>query len=200
MFSGIVEAVGSLETLEAREGGIRLSVRTPELWPKLENGGSLSVSGVCLTVASKKMENIVCMDVVPETAAKTTLGDLKEGGRVNLELPLRLSDLVGGHLVSGHIDGVGKVVSIRPEGEGKRMSIRPPSGLMKYVAYKGSVAIAGVSLTVAAIGEENFDVALIPYTLDKTTLGELEAGARVNLEADLVAKYLERLLAAHGKN
>lgn len=186
--------------VESRKGGSRLSVEAPELWPALENGGSLSVSGVCLTVASREKENIVCLDVVPETMARTTLGDLKRGSRVNLELPLRLSDLVGGHLVSGHVDGVGDVIAVRPEGEGKRMTIRPPADLMKYVAYKGSVAVAGVSLTVASAGDGIFEVALIPYTLNKTTLGELGDGARVNLEADLIAKYVERLLGAHGGN
>ncbi len=199
MFSGIVEAVGTVTAVEPRQGGVRLSIQAGRLWPELKEGSSLSVSGVCLTVTSKADGGVVFLDVVPETIARTTLSDLKNRSRVNLEMSLRLDDRLGGHLVSGHIDGVGAIVEIKPEGDGKRMIIRPPAELNKYIVYKGSVAVAGVSLTVAAAGSDVFEVALIPYTLENTTLGENMPGDRVNLEADMVAKYVERLLGARSE-
>lgn len=187
MFTGLVQAVGTVASVERRGVGVRLGI-DPGAWeyrPAL--GDSISISGCCLTVAG--LEGAVwAFDVVPETLAKTTLGELAPGSRVNLEHAATPTTLLGGHVVQGHVDGVGVVESVTTESEW-RVRVRPPAGLMEYMTPKGSVCVEGVSLTLARVEpREWFEVALIPTTLEKTTLGNLRTGSRVNLEADVFAK------------
>jgi riboflavin synthase len=194
MFTGIVEALGEVVAVDSRPEGARLRVRVPEKWTDLAVGQSLAVSGVCLTVV-EAARGTVAFDVVAETLRRTTLGDVRPGAVVNLERPLAAGERMGGHFVQGHIDGVGTVTQVREEGDGRWLEISLPPALARYVAEKGSVALDGVSLTVAGVGDSRCAVALIPYTLAATTLGRKAAGARVNVEVDILAKYLARLLA-----
>jgi riboflavin synthase len=198
MFSGIVEAMGTIRAASERSGGVRFTVETG-IAGELRASESISVCGACLTVVDVS-GGAFGVDVVPETVRRTSFGRLAVGSRVNLERPVRLQDRLGGHLVSGHVDGVGEVTERKAEGEGVRMTIRPPRELERYLVYKGSVCVEGVSLTVAAVSTGGFEMALIPYTLEHTTLGELQPGAPVNLEADLVAKYIERLMKEEGRD
>lgn len=154
-------------------------------------GDSLAVDGACLTVASLDGDAVVC-DLSPETLARTTLGDLRIGARVNLERPLRLGDRVGGHLVGGHVDAVGQVIGKSSQDDWAVYRVRFPGQLAPFLVPKGSVAVDGISLTIAALAERHFEVAVIPYTLRNTTLGEKQTGAQVNLEADLIGKYVAR--------
>ena len=202
MFTGLVQAVGRVTSVEARGAGVRLRV-DPAGWgysPGL--GESISVSGCCLTVAGVEGGpggQIWAFDAVPETLAKTTLGGLAAGSRVKLEHAATPTTLLGGHVVQGHVDGVGVVESVVTEGEW-RVRVRPPAGLMEYMTPKGSVCVEGVSLTLARVEpREWFEVALIPVTLEKTTLGELRAGSRVNVEADVFAKTVVNWLRVYGK-
>ena len=158
-----------------------------------ELGDSIAVNGVCLTVVAH-VDGTLAFDAVPETLARTSLGALDQGSRVNLEPALRAGDALGGHYVQGHVDGVGTVRSVEPEGDGKRMWFDAPAEIDRYVVEKGSIAVQGTSLTVAATDETGFAVALIPHTLEATTLGALAPGDRVNLEVDVLAKYVEKLL------
>jgi riboflavin synthase len=193
MFSGIIADVGLITRAQDREGGLRLSVATEALgMDDVKIGDSIAVNGVCLTVV--EMEGLsFTVDVSRETLDCTTgLGHL--GGHVNLEKALRLSDRLGGHLVSGHVDGVGAVVAFNDIGESWRLVVRAPHALAKFIAAKGSVTINGVSLTVNHVAGTEFDLNLIPHTLDATTLNELKAGSKVNLEIDLIARYCERML------
>ncbi len=192
MFSGIVADVGLIKSAQDREGGLRLTVATKALgMDDVKLGDSIAVNGVCLTVV--KMEgNDFTVDVSRETL-NCTVGLDKQGGHVNLEKALRLSDRLGGHLVSGHVDGVGEVVSFSDIGESWRLVIRAPQGLAKYIAFKGSITVNGVSLTVNRVAGTEFELNLIPHTLQVTTLHELKAGAKVNLEIDLIARYVERM-------
>lgn len=195
MFSGIVADVGTIKHAEDREGGLRLTISTRELgMGDVQLGDSIAVNGVCLTV-TKIDGNDFTVDVSRETL-NCTIGLDQGGRRVNLEKALRLSDRLGGHLVSGHVDGVGEVVSFTDIGESWRLVVRAPQPLAKYIAVKGSITINGVSLTVNEVNGVEFSVNLIPHTLAVTTLNELRAGARVNLEIDLIARYVERMLAA----
>lgn len=194
MFSGIVGRIGTVERTAAVPGGLALAIRAG-FDPGPEAGASVAVNGVCLTV-ERASEGIVEATVVPETTARTTLGALAPGSRVNLERALRVGDELGGHWVQGHVDGVGTVVSLERERDGVRVGIEAPEPLGRYVARKGSIAVDGVSLTVADCAGSVFTVALIPYTLEHTIASEYRKGARVNLEVDLIARYLERLLAA----
>ncbi|BBJ00222.1 riboflavin synthase subunit alpha [Ferrigenium kumadai] len=195
MFSGIVADVGIIKRAEDREGGLRLSVATEALgMDDVKLGDSIAVNGVCLTVV--KLEgNTFTVDVSRETL-NCTVGLDKQGGHVNLEKALRLSDRLGGHLVTGHVDGVGEVVAFNDIGESWRLVVRAPHALAKYIAVKGSITINGVSLTVNRVAGSEFEVNLIPHTLEVTTLNELKAGAKVNLEIDLIARYVERMMAA----
>ncbi len=193
MFTGIVEAMGKVEALRAQPGGARLSIRVPERWPRPEIGASLAVNGACLTLVAWEGPCFLA-DLSTETLQRTTFGSLRAGDRVNLERPLTLGAMLGGHLVTGHVDGVGTVTAVRSEGDGKVLRLRAPAGLAPLLVYKGSIAVDGVSLTVADLAEEEFSVALIPYTLQHTTLGERRPGDAVNLEADLLGKYVARLL------
>lgn len=193
MFSGIIADVGMITRAEDREGGLRLSVATGTLgMDDVRLGDSIAVNGVCLTVIKKEGESFT-VDVSRETLNCTT-GLEQQGGHVNLEKALRLSDRLGGHLVSGHVDGVGEVVAFDDIGESWRLVVRAPQALAKYIAVKGSVTLNGVSLTVNRVSGSEFEVNLIPHTLHATTLKELRAGSKVNVEADLVARYIERMM------
>lgn len=192
MFSGIVTDVGVISRAEDRDGGLRLTVTTSALGlDDVQLGDSIAVNGVCLTVIALEGKSFV-VEVSRETLNCTT-GLEQPGGRVNLEKALRLSDRLGGHLVSGHVDGVGEVVAFVDLGESWRLSVRAPQALAKYIAMKGSITINGVSLTINRVAGCEFEVNLIPHTLSVTTLGDLQAGARVNLEIDLIARYVERM-------
>jgi riboflavin synthase len=191
MFTGIVREVGRVEAFD----GSQLVLAANATAPGVAVGDSVAVAGVCLTVVEAEGGR-VAFDVVPETLARTALGRLETGDAVNLEPSLRVGDPLGGHVVQGHVDVVGRVRSVVPEGEGRRMWVDAPPQLLGYCLEKGSIAVDGVSLTVAALDDEGFEVALIPHTLAVTTLGRLEPGAEVNLEADVLAKVVERLVAA----
>jgi riboflavin synthase len=191
MFTGIVREVGRVEAFD----GSQLVLAANATAPGVAVGDSVAVAGVCLTVVEAEGGR-VAFDVVPETLARTALGRLETGDAVNLEPSLRVGDPLGGHVVQGHVDVVGRVRSVVPEGEGRRIWVDAPPQLLGYCLEKGSIAVDGVSLTVAALDDEGFEVALIPHTLAVTTLGRLEPGAEVNLEADVLAKVVERLVAA----
>jgi riboflavin synthase len=193
VFTGIVRQVGEVVAVEDDAGGLRLAVDAPIVAFDADLGDSVAISGVCLTVVAVD-RNLVSFQVVPETIATTTLGGLRPGARVNVEPALRGVDQLGGHFVQGHVDGVGSVRAVEPEGSGRRMWVDAPAGLLRHVVEKGSVAVEGTSLTVADLDDEGFAVALIPHTLSETTLGELGPGDPVNLETDVLAKYVERLL------
>ena len=196
MFTGIVRDVGTVRALEPRGGDLRLwiDVRALPMAGVLE-GDSICVSGCCLTALEVAPRGFAA-DVSRETLALTTLGALEAGARVNLEPSLKAGDPLGGHLVSGHVDGVGELVTLQEDARSVRMRFRCPPGLSRYVARKGSIAIDGVSLTVNEVEGDAFGVNLIPHTQAVTTLGGIRPGRRVNLEIDQVARYVERLLAA----
>lgn len=195
MFSGIIADVGIIKRAEDREGGLRLTVATEVLgMDDVQLGDSIAVNGVCLTAVAID-GNDFTVDVSRETL-NCTVGLDQQGGRVNLEKALRLSDRLGGHLVSGHVDGVGDVVSFADIGESWKLVVRAPQALAKYIAVKGSITINGVSLTVNEVEGAQFSINLIPHTLKMTMLNELKAGARVNLEIDLIARYVERMMNA----
>lgn len=195
MFSGIIADVGTISSAQDRDGGLRLSVATEELgMDDVQLGDSIAVNGVCLTVVGVNGK-VFTVDVSRETLA-CTIGLDKQDARVNLEKALRLSDRLGGHLVSGHVDGVGEVVAFNDIGESWRLIVRAPHALAKFIAVKGSITINGVSLTVNYVAGAEFEVNLIPHTLAVTTLNQLSAGAQVNLEIDLIARYVERMLTA----
>ena len=195
MFSGIIADAGLIKKAEDREGGLRLTVATEVLgMDDVVLGDSIAVNGVCLTVIKVDGNDFV-VDVSRETM-DCTAGLDRQGAHVNLEKAMRLSDRIGGHLVSGHVDGVGEVVAFNDIGESWRLIVRAPQALAKYIAVKGSITINGVSLTVNRVAGNEFEVNLIPHTLEVTTLNELEKGARVNLEIDLIARYVERMMQA----
>jgi riboflavin synthase len=189
MFTGLVAAKG---TVRAVHDG-RLEVETP-LGAHLAAGDSVSVNGVCLTAMEPHVDGFAA-DVMPETLRRTSLGPLGPGAEVNLELPLRAGDRMGGHVVQGHVDGTGEVAATREEGNARVVRIAADPELLRYVVEKGSIAVDGVSLTVSAIDEEAFEVSLIPETLERTTLGTAARGRVVNLEVDVLAKYVEKLVA-----
>jgi len=193
MFTGLISDIGVVERIAPQAGGARLTLR-PRALPvdELVPGESVACSGACLTVVERG-GGLVSFDAVPETLSRTTIGRWKPGTRVNLERALRLSDRLGGHLVAGHVDAVGELVSRVVEGQGARLRFTLPAAIAALVAEKGSIAIDGVSLTVAAAGRDQFEVALIPETLARTTLGEARPGITVNLEADVVARHVARL-------
>lgn len=194
MFTGIIEAVGEIAALEPRGGDVRLRVRSGKLpLDDVKLGDSIATSGVCLTVIELPGDGYWA-DVSGETLACTSLGQLKVGAQVNLERALTPSTRLGGHLVSGHVDGVGEVLARRDEARSVRFSIAAPDVLAKYIAAKGSICVDGVSLTVNAVQGKVFELNIVPHTLAETSLGQFQAGRRVNLEVDLIARYLERLL------
>jgi riboflavin synthase len=198
MFTGIIEATGTVAALDRREGGVRLAVETDLDVAGLPLGASIAVDGVCLTVVERAAgpKNRFAADLGPETLALTTLGALTPGARVHLERPLRLGDALGGHLVSGHVDGVGTVTARRPVGDSLELEIRAPASVVATLVPKGSITIAGASLTINTVTGDRFGVTLIPHTLAVTALGALEVGASVNLEGDLIAKHIGRLVTA----
>jgi riboflavin synthase len=191
MFTGIVRELGSVASFD----GSRLVVTAPETAAGAAVGDSVAVAGVCLTVVDA-VNGRLAFDVVPETLSRTALGQIETGDNVNLEPSLRVGDQLGGHVVQGHVDAVGRVRSVAPEGDSHRVWIEAPETVVRYCIEKGSIAVDGVSLTVAAFDDDGFEVALIPHTLRVTTLGRLEPGAEVNLEADVLGKVVERLVEA----
>jgi len=194
MFTGIIQAIGEVAALEPRGEDLRLRVRTGKLdLDGVRIGDSIATSGVCLTVVELPGDGYWA-DVSGETLAVTGIGKLKVGDRVNLEKALTLSTPLGGHLVSGHVDGIGEVVSRRDDGRSVRFRMRAPDKLARYIAAKGSVCVDGISLTVNAVEGAAFELNIVPHTLAETTMGEFQAGRTFNLEVDIIARYLERLL------
>jgi riboflavin synthase len=193
MFTGIIQSIGSISAAVPRAGDLRLTVDAPGVDPgRMQLGDSVAVAGCCLTVAERTPRGFIA-DVSGATLAVTTLGELRAGAPVNLEAALRAGDALGGHLVSGHVDGRAEVLELSPAGGSQRLRCRAPPGLERYLARKGSVALDGVSLTVNEVEGRDFTVNLIPHTLAVTTLGGLARGAGVNLEIDIMARYVERL-------
>lgn len=190
MFTGLVEAVGEIAERKPTSGGLRLRIATT-LASHLSSGDSLAVNGVCLTVLLAA-DNEIHADVGPETIRVTTLGALSPGNRVNLERPLRADSRLGGHLVQGHIDGIGHVQELRAEADFHWVTMSFPSEMAPYIVRKGSIAVDGVSLTVAGLGPDRFDVQVVPYTMTHTILGRARVHDRVNLECDMVGKYVVR--------
>jgi riboflavin synthase len=193
VFTGIVRELGRIVSLEGDEEQARLVVAAPGLAPGLEIGDSVAVDGCCLTVVGLEKEAIA-FDLSAETLSRSAIGSLGAGQGVNLEPAIRVGEPLGGHYVQGHVDAIGRVRSLVPEGEGVRMWIELPPEVLRYCVEKGSLTVAGVSLTVAELKDDELAVALIPHTLDVTTLGKARPGDAVNLEADVIAKYVERLL------
>jgi riboflavin synthase len=194
MFTGIIQAIGTITRIEPKGGDCRLTVATGKLpFTDVQLGDSIAVNGVCLT-AIELGERSFAADVSRETLSRTTLGDAEPGTHVNLELALLPTTRLGGHLVSGHVDGVGTVVDKRSEARSVRFTIEAPAGLAKYIAEKGSICVDGISLTVNEVNGKRFGINIVPHTLAETTLGETAVGQRVNLEVDILARYLERLL------
>ncbi|QEE25579.1 riboflavin synthase [Rhodanobacter glycinis] len=195
MFTGIIQTVGRIARLEPRGGDVRLHVDSTGLdLTDVQLGDSIAVSGVCLTAVTLAPHGFSA-DVSNETLALTTLGALKPGDPVNLEKALRLADRLGGHMVSGHVDGLGKVVSITPDGRSQRWTFEVPAALARYIAAKGSICIDGTSLTVNEVSGLRFGVNLIPHTVEHTAFRARRAGDAVNIEVDVVARYIERLLS-----
>jgi riboflavin synthase len=193
VFTGIVREVGRITEVAGGEDGVRLVVEAALTIPTLRPGDSLAVNGVCLTAESVEPP-AVTVHAVPETLRRTTLGSLSRGAAVNLEPALRAGEPLGGHYVQGHVDGVGRIASVEAEGEGLRVVIEAPENVLRYCVEKGSIAVDGVSLTVAELFADGaFAVALVPHTIEATTLSELVPGREVNLEVDVLAKYVERL-------
>lgn len=198
MFTGIVQAMGRIERTESRGGDTRLVIAGGALdLSRARIGDSISVQGCCLTVTQLESHGFAA-DLSRETLALTTLGDLAIGAAVNLEPALRAGDVLGGHLVSGHIDGIARIRNASADARSQRLTVEPPAALLRYLATKGSVTIDGVSLTVNTIEEGVFGVNIIPHTQAVTTLGQLKPGDRVNIEVDQIARYLERLLPPQG--
>jgi riboflavin synthase len=191
MFTGLVADTGTIRALERDGDGVRLTVETT-LAGELAQGDSVAVNGVCLT-ARDPGAGAFSADVMAETLRRSSLGPLAEGDTVNLELPLRAGDRLGGHVVQGHVDGTGTIDSIAEDGFSRRVRVAAAPDLLRYVVEKGSIAVDGVSLTVAEVDDDGFVVALIPETLERTTLGDVQPGRVVNLEVDVLAKYVEKL-------
>jgi riboflavin synthase len=194
MFTGVINELGTVEAVEGSDEGARLRIRA-ELASELEAGDPVAVNGACLTATSAGTDAFEA-DVMHQTLSLTTLGNLDSDSRVNLELPLRAADRLGGHVVQGHVDGTATVVEVSEDGFAKRLRLELPDELLPYVVERGSVAIEGVSLTVAELTGSALEVSLIPETLERTTLGSLVPGARVNVECDVLARYVRRRLEA----
>ena len=194
MFTGIIEDLATVKSIERSDEGAVLTLRTALPVGRIGIGDSIAVSGACLTVIAKG-RGTIAMDVSAETLRRTILGGLKSGDKVNLERCLTLQSLVGGHLVAGHVDGVAKLVSIKPEGDSRLCTFEAPASETRYLVEKGSVTIDGVSLTVFGVRNRRFSCALIPHTLKMTTLGAKRPGAPVNIESDLLGKYVERFVS-----
>jgi len=191
LFTGIIEEIGTVKSLRRLAGGAVLRVASRTVAPELNPGDSISVNGACLTVTGRDDGDFTC-DISPETLQRSTLGFARKGMPVNLERPLSLGSRLGGHFVQGHIDGIGRLRSRAPGGDGLIVTIGYPAELQRYLVYKGSVAVDGISLTISALEGDTFAVAVVPFTLKMTNLGTLEKGSTVNLEADILGKYVER--------
>lgn len=196
MFTGIVEELGTVRAITPNEGGARIEIDASTVLTDAVLGASIAVNGCCLTVV-EFTDTWWAADAVTETLDRTALGSLRAGSPVNLERPVRLEDRLGGHIVQGHVDGVGTLVArdALPDGS-TRMRFAVPAGLLRYIVEKGSITVDGISLTVASLQDDGFDIAVIPHTLSVTTLGPKAPGDPVNLEVDVLAKYVERLLGA----
>jgi riboflavin synthase len=193
MFTGIIRERGRVVLVEGVGDARHLRIEAPVTASALAVGDSVSVDGCCLT-ATEVADGQFAVTAVPETIGRTTLGALDSGHEVNLETATRAGEPLGGHYVQGHVDGVGHLESVEPEEEGARMRISAPTELLRYCVEKGSIAVGGVSLTIAALGEGAFEVALVPHTLEQTTLGRAQPGDAVNIEVDILAKYVEKLV------
>ncbi|MDH5435332.1 MAG: riboflavin synthase [Gammaproteobacteria bacterium] len=194
MFTGIIQAMGTIEALKKSGDDVSLQINTGKLdLADVQPGDSIAVNGVCLTAVALP-GNGFRADVSGETLSLTTLGDLKAGSKVNLEKALTPTTRLGGHLVSGHVDGMGEIVRRWDEGKSVRFIIKAPNELAKYIAFKGSITVDGISLTVNKVNGTEFELNIVPHTLQETIMGEYQAGRRVNLEVDLIARYLERLI------
>ncbi len=199
MFTGIIQAIGQITRIEPRQGDMRLHIDTGTLdLADVVTGDSIAVAGVCLTALELSAHGFVA-DASNETLGLTTLGEAVAGEAVNLEKALRLADRLGGHLVSGHVDGLAEIIAIETDARSQRWGFQVPSGLSRYLARKGSVCIDGVSLTVNAVADNEFEVNLIPHTLEVTTLAQRRVGDAVNIEVDLMARYAERLFAGEAR-
>jgi riboflavin synthase len=193
VFTGLIQDVGSVEWVQAAADGARMRLAT-ELGRWVAPGESVAVDGVCLTATLTDDEGFEA-EAMNQTLAVTTLGDLEAGGRVNLELAMRMDDRLGGHVVQGHVDGVGEILEVAEDGFARRVRVALPDELLRYAIDKGSITLSGVSLTVAQLGEGWVEVSLIPETLERTNLGDAAPGRKLNVECDLIAKYVERLMA-----
>ncbi len=193
MFTGIVAEVGRVIGCEETDRGSRLTIEASGVTEDLEVGDSVAVNGICLTAVAVEPPGFR-VEAVAETLSRTNLGEADEGSSVNLERPVRLGGRLDGHVVQGHVDGVGLVLGIQPEGDSRRVALSVPEELERYLVYKGSVAVDGVALTVTAVTGGSFEVALIPHTLASTTLGSWKVGDKANIEVDILAKYVEKLL------
>ena len=196
MFTGLVAAIGAVERIESDPAGARISIAS-ELAGELAEGDSIAVSGVCLTATGLRA-GAFDADVMNQTLELTSLGELNAGARVNLEPALRATDRLGGHIVQGHVDAVGRVSELIDDGFARRVRVELPGDLQRYVVERGSIALDGVSLTVAALDGSTIEVSLIPETLERTTLGDAAVGARINVEVDVIARHAERLLQGFG--
>jgi len=197
MFTGLIETEGIVTHIERAEGGARLQIYAPEFGRDMAIGDSIAVDGACLTVSQFQRGAFVA-DVSEETLSRTTLGGLRQGGKVNLERALRLSDRLGGHMVTGHVEGIGRLLMRHPSGNSTIYQFQVPPALMEYVVPKGSIAVDGISLTVAQIRGESFAAAVVPHTEQVTTLKDKPIGAQVNVEVDIMAKYVKRFVDLYG--
>lgn len=194
MFTGIIEAVGTVAEVKTVSGDVRLTVRAPKLdWRRVQLGDSIATNGICLTVVDNLGDGFRA-DVSRETLSLTTLGDWRPGTAVNLEQALTPQSRLGGHIVSGHVDGIGEIVSRQGDARSERFQVRAPNALARYIAHKGSITVDGTSLTVNAVNGAVFDLNIVPHTLKETVIDHYKVGTRVNLEVDVIARYLERLL------
>ncbi|HEX9664811.1 MAG TPA: riboflavin synthase [Patescibacteria group bacterium] len=196
MFTGIIQSTGRVKKTEKNnQGGLILSVEVKNFLKNIKIGDSLAVDGICLTVI-KKSKNSFQTEVIPETLSRTIAPEYKKGSVVNLEKSLKIGDRLDGHFVPGHVDGVGRLAKVTKVRDYLVWEIKPPVEILKYLAYKGSVAINGVSLTISRLNKNSFEVSLISHTLENTNLSELQPGFKVNIEADVIARYLEKLVVS----
>ncbi len=196
MFTGIIEELGSIRRITSSPKGARVEVTAGTILSDARLGDSIAVNGVCLTVVDQGPDWFAA-DVSDETLRRTSLRQMRIGTKVNLERPLTPSSRLGGHIVQGHVDGVGEFVEARPSGQGWVVRVKFPKDLGRYIVEKGSIAVDGISLTVASLGDDYFEIAIIPHTWKMTNLGSLDRGAALNLEVDVIAKYVERMMQAH---
>ncbi|NQV13065.1 MAG: riboflavin synthase [Parcubacteria group bacterium] len=197
MFTGIIKEIGEIKTTRQEREVLNLEISSQNAIKDLEIGSSIAVDGTCQTVVELS-DGSFTIQVIPETLKLTTLGKFKKGDKVNLESAMKIGDDISGHLLTGHIDGTGKITDIKQAGETAEIKIKPPVELVKYIAHKGSIALDGISLTVAQCDNEQFKVAIIPHTLQETTLGAKKVGDLVNLEIDILARYVERMMNVKG--